>query len=190
MGSQLMQRVRSWIRRPVQRLRGELSQDVLRKRGLRLGEDVYVGERTRFDHGFLWLISVGDNTTISANVDILAHDAAMKRIVGYTQIAPVSIGSNVYIGARAVVLPGVTIGDGAIVGAGSVVRRDVPSGAVVAGNPARIIGQAHEFVERHRRMLADRPTYPAKGWTFAGNITAENQERMLSDLRDGPGYVE
>ena len=52
---------------------------------------------------------------------------------------PVAIGRDVWIGARVLVLPGVTIGDGAIVGAGSVVTRDVPAGAIVAGNPARFI---------------------------------------------------
>ncbi len=190
MAFDLKARARSLARRPVLRLRGELSQALLRKRGLRLGQNVYVGERTRFDNGFLWLIAVGDDTTISANVDILAHDGATKLGVGYSQIAPVSIGSDVYIGACSLVLPGVTIGDGAIVGAGSVVRRDVPAGAVVAGNPARIIGQVEEFVERHRRMIADRPRYPAQGWTYAGGITAANQERMLLELQDGAGYVE
>lgn len=49
------------------------------------------------------------------------------------------VGDNVWIGNRAIVLPGVTIGDGAVVGAGSVVTRDVPARTVVAGNPARVV---------------------------------------------------
>jgi len=52
---------------------------------------------------------------------------------------PVVIGTDVWIGARVIVLPGVTIGDGAIVGAGAVVTKDVPSRAIVAGNPAQLI---------------------------------------------------
>ena len=51
---------------------------------------------------------------------------------------PVRIGANVWIGGGAILLPGVTIGDDAIIGAGSVVTRDVPSGATVIGNPARL----------------------------------------------------
>jgi acetyltransferase-like isoleucine patch superfamily enzyme len=54
---------------------------------------------------------------------------------------PVAIGDDVWLGARAVVLPGVRIGDGAVVGAGAVVTRDVPAGAIVAGVPARVVGE-------------------------------------------------
>lgn len=177
-------------KRPLLRLRGDLSLDLLRKRGLRVGENVWVGEWTRFDNGFLWLISIGDNTTISARVDILVHDGATKRSVGYSRVAPVTIGSNVYIGARSVILPGVTIGDGAVVGAGSVVTREVPPGAVVAGNPARVIGDAEGFAERQRHLLAERPCYPAQGWTYEGGINAERQAEMIDALSDGPGYVQ
>ena len=51
---------------------------------------------------------------------------------------PVSIGRNVWIGGGAIILPGITIGDDAIIGAGSVVTRDVPAGATAVGNPARL----------------------------------------------------
>jgi maltose O-acetyltransferase len=190
MSRDLPGRFREVLRRPLLRIRGELSQDVLRKRGLRLGENVSIGERTTFDNGFLWLISVGDGTTISAEVYILAHDGATKLGLGYTQIARVAIGRNVYIGARAIVLPGVTIGDGAIVGAGSVVRHDVPPGTVVAGNPARIVREVGEFVQRHERLVADRPLYLASTWTYEGGITPANQEVMRAELEDGPGYIE
>jgi acetyltransferase-like isoleucine patch superfamily enzyme len=56
--------------------------------------------------------------------------------------APVKIGRGVFIGARAIVLKGITIGDRAVVGAGAVVTRDVPAGGVVAGNPARLLNEA------------------------------------------------
>ncbi|MEI6177936.1 MAG: acyltransferase, partial [Verrucomicrobiota bacterium] len=52
---------------------------------------------------------------------------------------PVKIGEKCFIGARAIILKGVTLGDGAVVGAGAVVTKDVPAGAIVAGNPARVI---------------------------------------------------
>lgn len=186
----LKTRLRALVRRPILRVRGELSRDLLRKRGLRIAENVYVGEGTRFDNGFLWLISVGDNTTISSNVTILAHDGATKKGVGYSQIAPVAIGRDVYIGAGSIILPGVTIGDGAIVGAGSVVRHHVAAGTVVAGNPARAIRPVADFVERHQELTLMRPCYPAVGWTYKGGITSVNQAKMLEDLKDGPGYVE
>lgn len=58
---------------------------------------------------------------------------------GLEPTAAVTIGDDVWIGARAIVLPGVTIGSGSIIGAGAVVSKDVPAGAIVVGNPARIV---------------------------------------------------
>ena len=58
---------------------------------------------------------------------------------GWEGSKPIRIGSNVWIGGGAIILPGVNIGDDAIVGAGAVVTKDVPKGATVVGNPARII---------------------------------------------------
>ena len=147
----------SRIRDLTLRVRGFPVPDRLRARGLRLGRDVYLGHGTVIDSGFLWLVSIGDETTLSAGVRVLAHDASMKRRLGRTCVAPVAIGRRVYIGAGAIVLPGVTIGDEAVVGAGSVVTRDVPMGAVVAGNPARPISSTAEHLERHRERMAAHP---------------------------------
>jgi maltose O-acetyltransferase len=66
-------------------------------------------------------------------------DAALRR-TGIEGARPVRIGHNVWIGGGAIVLPGVTVGDDAVIGAGSVVTRDVPPGAVVVGNPAKVRG--------------------------------------------------
>jgi maltose O-acetyltransferase len=141
----------------VLRLRGFPSLERLRARGLTLGRDVYLGHGTVIDSGFLRLISIGDETTLSAGVRVLAHDASMKRRLGWTRVAPVSIGRRVYVGAGVIVRPGVTIGDDAIVGAGSVVSRDVAPGTVVAGNPARPISSTAEHLDRHRARLASEP---------------------------------
>jgi maltose O-acetyltransferase len=87
-------------------------------------------------------VSIGDGTWIGPAVQIYTadhpRDAALRR-AGLQSGRPVSIGNNVWIGGGAIILPGVTIGDDAIVAAGSVVTRDVPPGATVAGNPARPI---------------------------------------------------
>jgi len=85
-------------------------------------------------------VEIGDDTQIGPAVQIYAADHprdAETRRAGLELGRPVRIGRNVWIGGAAVILPGVTVGDDAIVGAGSVVTRDVPAGATVTGNPAR-----------------------------------------------------
>ncbi|HUZ93396.1 MAG TPA: sugar O-acetyltransferase [Edaphobacter sp.] len=86
-------------------------------------------------------IEIGDQTQIGPAVQIYAADhprSPEARRAGLENGCPVRIGANVWIGGGAIILPGVTIGDDAIIGAGSVVTRDVPPGATVVGNPARI----------------------------------------------------
>jgi maltose O-acetyltransferase len=83
-------------------------------------------------------VSIGDSTLIASHVAItsLTHDKNSADFAASLITRPVTIGRNVWIGTNAVVLPGVSIGDGAIIAAGAVVTRDVPPGAIVAGVPA------------------------------------------------------
>jgi maltose O-acetyltransferase len=86
-------------------------------------------------------VTIGDKTQIGPGVQILTADHprdAAGRASGLEFGRPVHIGRNVWIGGGAIILPGVTIGDDALIGAGSVVTRDVPAGATVFGNPARV----------------------------------------------------
>lgn len=78
-------------------------------------------------------ITIGDNVMIGPGAQILTDDGKTCR--------PVKIGSWIWIGGRSVIYPGVTIGDSVTVAAGSVVKEDIPSNVVVAGNPARIIAK-------------------------------------------------
>jgi len=89
-------------------------------------------------------VVIGARTQIAPGVQILTADHPRdprQRATGLESGRPVRIGCNVWIGAGALILPGVNIGDDALVGAGSVVTRDVPAGATVFGNPARVAGQ-------------------------------------------------
>ena len=86
-------------------------------------------------------VTIGDGTQIGPGVQILTADhprdpAQRRQMLEFGR--PVSIGRNVWIGGGAIILPGVTIGDDAIVGAGSVVTRDVPAGRTAVGSPARL----------------------------------------------------
>lgn len=81
-------------------------------------------------------VFIGPNTTLCTIIH--AYDAA-DRNAGVMRARPITIGSDVWIAANVVILPGVTVGDGAIIGAGSVVTHDVEARSIVAGNPARLI---------------------------------------------------
>lgn len=85
-------------------------------------------------------VTIGEATAIGPGVQILTADHPrdpVLRRTGQESGMPIHIGSNVWIGGGALILPGVTIGDDAVIGAGAVVTRDVAAGATVVGNPAR-----------------------------------------------------
>jgi maltose O-acetyltransferase len=87
-------------------------------------------------------VTIGDRTQIGPNVQIYTADHPrdpVQRRDGLEFARPITIGSDVWIGGSAIILPGVTIGDEAIIGAGSVVTRDVGSGMTVVGNPTRTV---------------------------------------------------
>lgn len=92
-------------------------------------------------------ITIGSFCTLSWDVQVMDNDFHARTVAGVARpsTASVHIGDRVWIGTRAVVLKGVTIHDGAVVGAGAVVNRDVPAGAVVAGVPARVVGSADSW---------------------------------------------
>jgi maltose O-acetyltransferase len=175
-------------RRVVRRLRGWPNLEDFERDGMQIGRNVFVGGGTILDPDFAFLISIGDDSIISLGVIVLAHDASTRRHIGYSRVAPVTIGRRVFIGARSVVLPGVTIGDDAIVGAGSVVRRDVDPGTVVAGNPARMVATTEQYLARHRDALDQRPRWTREFRASTG-ITAEEREEMRALLRDGEAFV-
>jgi acetyltransferase-like isoleucine patch superfamily enzyme len=109
------------------------------------GPGVHLGRRCVINHGCLldgrrYPIHVGSDVSLGPEAAILTlgHDPRSPAFAD--QGGPVVIGDHVWIGFRAVVLAGITIGDGAVVAAGSVVTRDVEPGCIVAGNPARVIG--------------------------------------------------
>jgi acetyltransferase-like isoleucine patch superfamily enzyme len=141
--------VRGLALRGRNRVQGFHSIDALERAGLVVGKGVDIGARTYIDKAFAWAIEIGDRTTISWGVSVIAHDAAARRHLGYTEVRPVRIGAQVYIGAGAIILPGAVIGDGTVIGAGSIVRGEIPAGVIAAGNPCRTITTVEDFVKRH-----------------------------------------
>lgn len=108
---------------------------------LSVGEHSVINRNCRLDaRGGL---TIGSNVSISPECYLISasHDPHSPSFAGASKPTAVTIDDYVWLGVRALVLPGVTIGRGAVVGAGAVVSRDVPAMAIVAGNPARVIGQ-------------------------------------------------
>jgi acetyltransferase-like isoleucine patch superfamily enzyme len=103
--------------------------------GIKVGQDVSFAWQVTPDLFFPELIQVGDNSIIGYNTTILAHEYLLHE----WRTGPVLIGAHVTIGANCTILPGVVIGDGAIISAMSLVNKDVPPGAKVGGVPIQPI---------------------------------------------------
>lgn len=136
----------------------------LRRMGVRFTGDIaqtgFVAPSVKFDSmAYAKMIEIGENTIISADVQILVHDYSVATAVRTVRpvttgrlphiLKEVKIGNNVFVGMKTIILPGTTIGDNTVIGAGSVVKGNIPGGVVVAGNPARIIKSIEEYAKAH-----------------------------------------
>jgi len=111
--------------------------DAMRFMGVKVGQKVSMALEATVDVVYPELIEIGDNSIVGYRATILAHEYLIDRM----RTGPVIIGKNVLIGANTTILAGVSIGDDAIVAAGSMVTCDVPAGKFVAGVPARVVGR-------------------------------------------------
>lgn len=144
----------SFIRKVINKVRGSMDVSSLIKKGLTIGNNVFINFGCVIDDSFCFLVSIGNNVTLAPNVHILAHDASTKGIIGYTKIRRVEIGDYVFIGAGSIVLPGVSIGENVIIGAGSVITKDISSNCVVAGNPAKVISSVEDYKEKYNSLIS------------------------------------
>lgn len=134
----------------------------LRRMGARIGKNCDIYTRTGLFGTEPWLIEIGDDVTVCAEVTFLTHDGAsrlfrkqcadMNAIYG-NRFGTIRILDNSFIATNSTLLPGITIGPNSVVGACSVVTRDVPPGMVVAGNPAKVICSLEEYIERYRAKM-------------------------------------
>ncbi len=139
-----------WLRRILMKFIAEkCGKDVIIKqgayigsgKGLRIGDRAQIGHNARIDQ----YVTIGNDVVMGPDVVIMTNHHAFERLdipinrQGKLPVRPVIIGNDVWIGTRVIILPGVKIGDQAVIGAGAVVTKDVPPRAIVGGNPARII---------------------------------------------------
>ena len=115
-----------------------------------------------------YLVSIGDNVRVTAGVRFITHDIspAMFCRAGYKCqksclyfMDKIIVGNNVMIGADSIIMPGVTIGDDVVIAAGSVVTKDIPSGEVWGGVPAKKIENFFDLVEKKYKQCEGRPTH-------------------------------
>lgn len=127
------------LRRYIGRLIRSINYFYLRRMGVKIGKGTYISLGAKIDVRRGKVI-IGDNVDIPSGVCILSHNKSEKRIHGKKLNRDTTIiHSKAFIGVGSIILPGITIGEGAVVGAGSVVTKDVEPNTLVVGNPARKI---------------------------------------------------
>ena len=134
-----------------------------RQRGVAIGENTYIYRNVKFGRGGKDPITIGSNCVLTG-CTILGHDASTNKRLGIhpgenSQIMPVRIEDNCFIGVGAIILMGVTIGKDSIVGAGAVVTADIPPGSVAAGNPAQVIEAVEDLVQKRVRLASEHPEF-------------------------------
>lgn len=178
----------NFLKKILYRLRGDFTTEQLISMGMTVGKNFKRLHGVILDPGHCWLIEIGDNVTMAPRVHILCHDASTKQFLDYTKIAPVTIGNNVFIGAESVVLPGVSIGDNVIIGANSTVTKDIPSGSVYAGNPAKYICSLEDYLKKQQERMKNVPVYDEK-WTLGGGISSEMKKKQKEEIISKGGFV-
>lgn len=117
--------------------------------GVEIGKNCLIS--TKNFGGEPFLISIGNNVRIAQGVCFYTHGGIWifrKEYPDMDYFGKIKIGNNCYIGEDAKILPGVTIKDNCIIGAGSIVSKSVPEGSMVAGNPAKYIGETSNFIKK------------------------------------------
>ena len=158
------------------------------KHGLKIGKNLQLENGANIDSVFPELITIGDNVTIAKDAYVLSHDGSTKKIVGFTKVAKVTIGNNVFIGAKSVIYPGVTIGDNSIVGACSFVNKNIPENEVWAGVPAKFICSLDNFKKKNIELFKKQKPLILKGkrtYQLPAKITTEFIQQI-----EGVGFIE
>lgn len=139
----------SWLLSPI--LPRKLRPSILRKIGCKVGKNVFIGDNVKVDSGHADLIILEDHVHVAGGCRLLCHQRDLSNYcvgddyakLGY-KLAPIHLKKGCLIGMESFVFPGVTVGEGAIVGAGSLVTHDIPAWTIATGRPAKVVKQIPE----------------------------------------------
>jgi len=159
----------------------------LRHQGVCIGKNAVVLYPSYIDGRMPYLVEIGDNVVISLYVTILTHDASSAWAGDLIKVGRVTIRERSFIGAGSTILCNVTIGPNAIVGAGSVVSRDIPPDTVYAGSPARFVCTMEEFTKKNRDAATHRPLLEGRHFQHP-YIPRQRKDALKESLKDGFGY--
>lgn len=120
--------------------------NLMRKMGCHVGKGCFIGDHVRIDQGHADMITLEDGVSLASGTRLLCHQRDFTKYyvggdymkLGYI-VKPIVLKKGCLVGMESFVMPGVTIGEGAIVGAGSLVTKDIPSWTIAAGRPAKVI---------------------------------------------------
>ena len=156
--------------------------------GMHIGAGVNLPASTWIDSSHCFLISIGDHCGFGPECLILAHDAQMDEYLDVARLGRVTIHESCHIGARTIILPGVTIGPRTLVGAGSLVTRSLPPNTFCAGSPAQVICSLDEYLEKHRERAAAAPAFQYDRYDIRA-MTPERRAELVAAARTGDVYM-
>ena len=147
-----------------------------KKIGVNLKGTVYIyGAKVGMFGSEPWLITLGNNVHITGDCQFINHDGStliLRKTVPDLEItAPIEIGDNVFIGYRSLILAGVKIGKGSIIGAGSIVNKDIPENSVAVGNPCKVIKTTDELLDKLKPLSLK-----------IGHLKAKEKEKELKKI--------
>lgn len=172
------------LHRIVRKIRKSEYHDIqeLRQRGIHIGEECEIYSSVGFGSE-PYLIEIGNHVRITHGCRFITHDGgvwvlrAIKNMPSLDLFGPIKIGNNVHIGVNTVIMPGVTIGDNCIIGCGAVVTKDIPSGEIWGGVPARFLKTVEEYYRSMKKILPLQKDIRVKKRRNFSNKSTENKGR-------------